>query len=111
VVAVVAAVLLAGLLTVALRASRPAVTSGVLGFRVVDDRHVEVRFEVHKAPLAEAVCTVRAREEGGREVGRAEVTVGPRSDERRVSQVTYLLATTARAVSGEVPGCRVSRTR
>lgn len=109
VVALIAALLLVALVTVALRASRPAVSYGLLGFRVVDDTHVEVRFEVHKAPLAQVVCTVRARGRSGAEVGQTEVTVGPRDDGRRVTPVTHLLTTSDRAVSGEVLGCRVTR--
>jgi len=107
--AIVALVAVGALLALALHKSRPAVAAGVTGFTVVSDSAVQVRFEVHKAPLAEAVCTVRARDRSGLEAGREEVTVGPRRDSRRVTSVTHDLATRSRAVSGELVGCHITR--
>jgi hypothetical protein len=106
---IVAALALAALLTLALHKSLPPVAAGLRGYDVVSDTAVRIRFEVHKAPLAEAVCTVRARDRSGAEAGRADVTVGPRRDSRRVTEVSFELATRARAVSGELTGCRITR--
>ena len=80
-------------------------TGALLGYRVVDDTSVEVRFEVSRTPGSKAVCLVRARDSGGTEVGRAEVPV-PTAGDRRV-RVTYVLTTTARANTGEVADCLV----
>lgn len=111
VAAIVGLVALAALLALALHKSLPAVSAGLRGYDVVSDSTVRIRFEVHKAPLAEAVCTVRARDRSGLETGRGNVTVGPRADSRRITEVSYDLMTRARAVTGELVGCRITRTR
>lgn len=111
VVGIVGLIALAALLALALAKSLPPVSAGVTGYRVLSDSTVQVRFEVHKAPLAQAVCTVRARDRSGAETGRAEVTVGPRRDSRRITEVSYDLQTRSRAVDGELAGCRITRTR
>ena len=72
----------------------------VLGYDVVDDHVVEVRFEVRKAGTSAVVCVVRARDRDGVEVGSEDVRVGP-----DVAVVTHRLTTTRRAASGEVTGC------
>jgi hypothetical protein len=107
--AIVALVALGALLALALHKSTPPVAAGLLGYQVRSASAVLVRFEVHKAPLAEAVCTVRARDRTGAETGRRDVVVGPRRDSRRVTAVSYELPTRARAVSGELVGCRITR--
>ena len=100
---------LAGVLGVALlafswfaydRASSGRTRVSVLGYQVVDDRTVEVRFEVSKEAGATVVCEVRARDRDGAEVGSKDVTVGPGQ-----SVVTYRLTTSRRAATGEVTGC------
>lgn len=106
---IAALVALAALLTLALHKSTPAVSAGLRGYDVVSDSAVRIRFEVHKAPLAQAVCTLRARDASGLETGREAVTVGPRSDSRRITEVSYDLSTRARAVTGELVGCRITR--
>ena len=72
----------------------------VLGYDVIDDHAVEVRFEVTKGADATVVCEVRARDRDGVEVGSEDVTVGPGS-----TVVTHRLATVRRAATGEVTGC------
>ena len=72
----------------------------VLGYEVVDDHAVEVRFEVTKAKDATVVCEVRARDRDGVEVGNEDVTVGPGQ-----AVVTHRLTTARRAATGEVTGC------
>ncbi len=109
--AIVGLLALAALLALALHKSTPAVSAGVRGYEVLSDSTVRIRFEVHKAPLAEALCTVRARDRSGLETGRGDVTVGPRTDARRITEVSYDLVTRARAVTGELVGCRITRNR
>jgi hypothetical protein len=76
----------------------------VLGYRVVSDTAVEVRFEVHKAMSSTVTCLVRARDRAGAEVGHARVQVGPSND--APVRVTHLLPTSGRAATGEVTACR-----
>jgi hypothetical protein len=73
------------------------------GYRVVDDRTVEVDFDVHR-PAGQAVsCVVRALDQGYGTVGTVEVAI-PASPERSVHrQVT--VRTTTRAVTGVVKSC------
>ena len=104
VLALLAGVTVAWLLWAALAHSRPPVRGGVLGYRVLDDAVVEVRLEVVKDPAIAAVCTVRARDAQGYEVGRAEVPVPAGEPRRRV--VAYRLVTNGEPVSGELRGCR-----
>jgi uncharacterized protein DUF4307 len=73
------------------------------GYRVIDDRTVEVDFDVHR-PAGQAVtCVVRALDRGYGTVGTVEVAI-PGSPERSVHrQVT--VRTTTRAVTGVVKSC------
>ena len=100
---------LAGLLGVALlafsywawdRASSGRTRVTVLGYEVVDEHAVDVRFEVTKDATATVVCEVRARDRDGAEVGSEDVTVGPGK-----TVVTWRLTTVRRAATGEVTGC------
>ena len=78
-------------------------TAAVRGFTVVSDAQVEVRFEVRKPGPATTYCVVRARAADGAEVGSTAVRVGPAG--QGTVQVTYRLATSGRANTGEVDGC------
>ncbi|HEU0103778.1 MAG TPA: DUF4307 domain-containing protein [Mycobacteriales bacterium] len=78
---------------------------GARGYVVQSDRSVQVEFEVVKDPARTAVCSVRARDRTGVEVGNSLVRVGP-SDRRR-SIVRYELATSGRAASGELTSCEL----
>lgn len=103
-------VIVAAWLSVALFAIGRAVTqrgvdAGVRSF-LTGPRSVQVTFEVDKDPGATAVCTVRARNRAGQEVGRAQVTVGPATQRR--TTLSYLLRTTDRPISGEVLDCRIT---
>jgi len=73
------------------------------GYRVVDDRTVEVDFDVHR-PAGQAVtCVVHALDQGYGTVGSVEVAI-PASPQRSVHrQVT--VRTTTRAVTGVVQSC------
>ena len=84
----------------------PDIGFGPRGYTVHSDRSVQVVFEVDKKPSRTALCTVRARDEAGTEVGNSLVQVGP-SAKRRVI-VTYELATSGRAVDGEITECTLT---
>ncbi len=76
---------------------------GVRAYAVESDSLVRVDFEVDKDPSRTAVCTVRARDSHGAEVGSDPVTVGPAP--HRSVLVTHRLATVGRANTGEVTAC------
>jgi len=80
---------------------------GPRGYTVSSDRSVQIVFEVDKDPAATALCSVRARDRYGSEAGTALVRVGPSAKRHLV--VTYDLATTARANTGEITGCTLDR--
>ncbi len=111
VLAVAVAVAVAAGLAVTVHGSGRAVTWQMRDYRLVDAGRVQVRFEVTKAPLAEAVCTLRARDDAARVVGTAQVTVGPRRDARRTTEVSETLPTSGPAERAEMVGCRIIRTR
>ncbi|MGB8651327.1 MAG: DUF4307 domain-containing protein [Mycobacteriales bacterium] len=75
-----------------------------IGYTVVDDTAVDVRFEVRKALTATVECLVQARDRDGVQVASDLVRVGP-SDRGTVTTV-HRLATPRRAVIGEITGCR-----
>lgn len=105
--ALLAAMVLVAGLGIALVAYRnlggPGVSGTVTAFSTAAD-HVDITFVVQRdRPHARAVCLARARSRSGVEVGSAEVAVPPGTDRTRI---TYRLATTAGAVTGEVTGCR-----
>jgi hypothetical protein len=82
------------------RVSAGRTSVSVLGYVVVDDHALDVRFRVVKDRSATVVCAVRARDRDGAEVGSEDVTVGPGE-----SVVTHRLSTVHRAAIGEVTGC------
>jgi hypothetical protein len=84
------------------RNSETAVQSGVDDFQVTSARTVIVTFEVHKPASMAVTCVVRARNAAGAEVGRQTVAIPAGA---AVAYKTYTLATTDRAVTGEVEDC------
>ena len=81
---------------------------GARGFVVGSDQLVQVSFEVRRAePATPALCTVRARDTTGAEVGAALVRVPP--SDRTTVVVSHDLVTTGRANTGEVTGCSLER--
>ena len=74
------------------------------GFEVLGDDAVRVEFEVTPPDGGTAWCLVRARDEGGAEVGREFVRVPAREDGEPV-RVEHVLPTTGLSVTGEVPRC------
>jgi uncharacterized protein (DUF58 family) len=86
------------------RSSEAKVPYTVLGYTVVDDSTVEVRFEVHADAGSTATCLVQARDRDGRVVAVRKLTVGPSVS--GTTQATTVLSTTGRAATGEVTACR-----
>jgi hypothetical protein len=69
------------------------------------DDGVTVDFDV-RVPAGEgASCTVQGHSRDGQLVGRVEIDVPPGDAAQTVLHVTYRLVTTARPVTGQVPGC------
>jgi hypothetical protein len=83
----------------------PDVRAGLLGFTVVDDSRVDVRFEVVADPAATVECDLRAQNLARDTVGSARVPVGPSAEGRRV--LTATVRTRERAVSGQLEECRL----
>ncbi len=81
---------------------------GTIGYQVLDDTAVEVRFEVRKALTDTVTCALQARDRDNTVVGRETVTVGP-SDREQVLMARRV-ATTGRAATGEVVGCALAPT-
>lgn len=77
------------------------------GFEVLSDTQVRVEVEVAREPGSRAFCALRARGKDGAEVGRLDVDVPPSRD--RTSLLRPVLTTRARAVTGELLGCRSGR--
>jgi len=77
----------------------------VLGYRVVDDRSVDVSYLVSRPTGRDVTCVIRAMDKGFGTVGLVEVHV-PRSQGSSV-RVTTRVRTTARAVTGVVRSCAV----
>jgi hypothetical protein len=77
----------------------------ILGVRDLTDSSVTVTFEVTKPAGQPAMCTVIAHSRNGLEVGKAQVRVPGGAADQTVARVTYTLPTSARPVTGEVPGC------
>lgn len=103
--AAVGVLVLAWILWVVIDSRSPVHWSDV-GFRVPDDQHVEVTYDVHKDPGATVVCTLRALDSSKGTVGTADVVVGPMNagSVRRTDTVR----TSALAVTGFVRGCAVA---
>jgi len=72
-------------------------------FQVLDERSVEITFEVvRETPERAVVCIVRARSDDGDEAGRREVLVPPGPG---TAYGTTVLRTSKPPVTGEVFGC------
>ena len=97
-------VLTGGYLLFARHSSRSA-SGSVVGYTVLSDSSVEVRFDVRRPTGRAAVCVVRARDAQGRQVGTADVPV-PATPAGTV-RVERVLATDSRASTGEVDRCVV----
>jgi hypothetical protein len=85
------------------RAATP-VTATVLGYQVVSDSRVDVRFHVLKDTGAQAVCRVVAKDRFANVVGSLDVPIPPG---RAQTETDVQVVTTGRAVVGEVDSCQV----
>jgi hypothetical protein len=101
---VLGAVVAAGVYTLYERQTKNRLGHQVRAYEVISDTVVRVTFEVSLADGERGECKVRARGRDGLEKGAAVVPVGPGSGGALIT--TYELATTSRASTGEVVGCR-----
>jgi len=74
-----------------------------VGYRVVDDRTVDVTYDVHRPAGRAVTCVVRALDKSFGTVGTAQVRI-PATTQASVSR-TDRVRTTTRAVTGLVKGC------
>ncbi|MCX4818996.1 DUF4307 domain-containing protein [Streptomyces sp. NBC_01142] len=82
------------------------ISAELIKFDVASDTEVQVHLEVRKESDATGTCTLRSRAKDGAEVGRLDVRIDQR-DEQRIDQVVKV-RTTARATSAELVGCTAS---
>lgn len=86
------------------RFGNPEVEGELGGYRLVDDRTVEVTISVTRAdPSRPVVCIVRARSIDGSETGRRELLVPPSTSP--TVQVTTTVNASAKPVVGDIYGC------
>ncbi len=83
------------------------VSSQLRGYTVSSPGSVQVVFELAREPGTAVTCVLRARGRDGLEVGRRQVDLPPATRRSTVEQVD--VPTTARAVTGELVGCREGR--
>ncbi|MEO6143249.1 MAG: DUF4307 domain-containing protein [Dermatophilaceae bacterium] len=77
-----------------------------LGYRVIDDKAVEVTYIVRRPVGRDVTCAIRALDKSFATVGLVEVRI-PGSDASSVQRTTRV-RTTTRAVTGVVRSCSVS---
>ncbi|MEP7036655.1 MAG: DUF4307 domain-containing protein [Dermatophilaceae bacterium] len=80
-------------------------TAQDIGYRVVDDRAVDVTYSVNRPAGRNVTCVIRALDKGFATVGMVEVHISA-SDTSTVQRTTRV-RTTARAVTGLVRSCSV----
>ncbi len=81
----------------------------VVSFDIQSDARVVLDVEVSKSAGGTAYCVVRARGRDGAEVGRDVAVLDATGSADRTARGTFTLATTARAVTGELGGCTAMR--
>jgi 16S rRNA C1402 N4-methylase RsmH len=104
-VIVVGTALFGWLLWAALAAATPDTRTSLISFRVLDDRQVQVRFEVTAERSSSVACTLQAMDATGEVVGLTRVAVPPGPYDRR--QVEAVIGTRSRAANATVAGCRL----
>ena len=77
-------------------------------YLALSDTAVRISFEVTVRDGKAATCLVRSRDRSGAETGSADVPIPARTDGKKKSELTYVLTTKARAVTGEVLRCRLA---
>ena len=103
---VVSAAALAYLVWVAVAGTAGSAEPTVIGYRVLDDTRIELRYTVALEPGSTARCVLQALDSSHGEVGVLEDTVGPAA-ERHVER-TPVVRTTGRAVTAVVRSCEVA---
>jgi len=76
-----------------------------MGYRVIDDRTVDVTYLISRPTGRDVTCVIRALDKGFATVGLAEVNI-PGSDVSTVERTTRV-RTTTRAVTGLVRSCSI----
>lgn len=109
VVALVAAVGIAWLVWAALHHASATVPVTPLGYTVVDEGHVQVRYQVDRDPARAVQCTLEAQGDRHDPVGRLSVVIPAGGDSTVVRQ--DVVRTTSRAVVGLVDSCQPVQTR
>jgi hypothetical protein len=84
--------------------ANPPVRAQLTAYTVLPGDGIKIRISVRKRPERAAECTLRARNEAGREVARKTVSL-PAGRAR--ASVEEHLRTTERPVGGEVRDCRL----
>ena len=102
---VVATALVGWLVWAALAAATPDTRTSLISFRVLDDRRVQVQFEVIAESASAVTCTLQARDGSGEVVGVTRVAVPPGRQDRR--QVEAVVGTRSRAANATIAGCRL----
>ncbi len=78
------------------------IEAGVGSYEVLSDDAIRIDLQIRRdSPDRAGECIVRSRGESGTEVGRGVIEIPPGED-----RVSVTLATTARAVTGEIEACR-----
>jgi hypothetical protein len=88
-----------------------AVRGQVRTFAITSDRSLTMEVEVSKAKGSQAYCVIRARGRTGLEVGRDVAVLDAAGTGSRVARGSFVLATTERAVTAELAGCRAEPIR
>lgn len=110
VLAVILSVLFLGLIaaigsTLFSRYGADAVRGEVSGYDVRSDSEVVIELQASKSAGKAAYCVIRARSREGTEVGRDVAVLDAEGSPERTVRGTFPIATTARAISGEVVAC------
>ena len=112
ILAVILGVMFVGLLLAVLFAfysrfvGQTDVRARVISFTVTSDAQVLIDVEASKSAGGLAYCVIRARGADGAEVGRDVAVLDSVGSADRVVRGEFPLATTARAVTGELGQCR-----
>jgi hypothetical protein len=74
-------------------------------FQIRSDSELVIELEAAKTPGARAYCVIRARGADGLEVGRDIAVLDAEGTSEEVARGTFVLATSAQAVTAELAGC------
>lgn len=100
--------------TLAVAGSPTQLEDHVVSLRLDQPGQATVVYEVSKAPLAEARCTLQAQDVYHDPIGRLTQTIGPNNANLRSTTHTAVIrldSPTARAVTAFIQDCRITLTR